>query len=100
MSRLDPKSLIALGFGPSRDYPEDPTASVRVESVDENGMTIWLADFERDEMEFLKISETGTWTFKSGSEVGGSDPLRRAIHSHLLTKEDQPFVRIADLCIP
>jgi hypothetical protein len=26
--------------------PEDLTAPVVVESVDENGMTIWLADFE------------------------------------------------------
>lgn len=30
---------------------EDLTAPVRVENVDEGGMTIWLADFERDELE-------------------------------------------------
>jgi hypothetical protein len=35
--------------------PEDITAPLCVESVDENGMTIWLADFERDELE-LAIS--------------------------------------------
>jgi hypothetical protein len=33
--------------------PEDPTAPVRVENVDEDGMTIWLADFERDELKLV-----------------------------------------------
>jgi hypothetical protein len=33
--------------------PEDLTAPVRVENVDEKGMTIWLADFERDELELV-----------------------------------------------
>lgn len=33
--------------------PEDLTAPVRVENVDEKGMTIWLADFVRDELELV-----------------------------------------------
>ena len=31
----------------------DPSASVVVEMVDDDGMTIWLADFERDELELV-----------------------------------------------
>jgi hypothetical protein len=33
--------------------PEDPTARVIVENVGEDGMTIWIADFERDEIELV-----------------------------------------------
>ena len=33
--------------------PEDLTAPVIVEDVDEDGMTIWLADFARDELELV-----------------------------------------------
>jgi hypothetical protein len=33
--------------------PIGRTAPVRVENVDEDGMTIWLADFERDELELV-----------------------------------------------
>ncbi len=33
--------------------PEDLTAPVRVENVDEEGMTIWLADFAREELELV-----------------------------------------------
>ena len=33
--------------------PEDPSAPVAVEMVDEDGMTIWLADFEREELELV-----------------------------------------------
>ena len=37
-----------------REYePKDPSARVAVEMVDENGMTIWLADFERSELELV-----------------------------------------------
>jgi len=33
--------------------PGDPSASVVVEKVDQDGMTIWLADFARDELELV-----------------------------------------------
>lgn len=33
--------------------PGDPSASVVVEMVDEDGMTVWLADFTRDELELV-----------------------------------------------
>lgn len=33
--------------------PGDPLASVVVEMVDKDGMTIWLADFARDELELV-----------------------------------------------
>jgi hypothetical protein len=33
--------------------PNDPTACVAVEMVDADGYTIWLADFEREELELL-----------------------------------------------
>jgi len=33
--------------------PENPTAPVIVENVGEDGMTIWIADFERDEIELV-----------------------------------------------
>ena len=37
------------------DYdPEDPTAVVAVEMVDDNGLTVWLADFERTELELVR----------------------------------------------
>ena len=36
--------------------PEDSTGPVVVESSDENGRTIWLADFERDELELDESS--------------------------------------------
>ncbi len=34
--------------------PDDPSASVVVEMVDNDGMTIWLADFGRDELELVR----------------------------------------------
>lgn len=40
--------------------PTNPSALVAVEMVDENGMTIWFADFARDELELVsskKISD-------------------------------------------
>lgn len=33
--------------------PNDPTARVAVEMVDRDGYTIWLADFERSELELV-----------------------------------------------
>ena len=33
--------------------PEDPTAGIAVENVDAQGNTIWLADFEQAELEFV-----------------------------------------------
>lgn len=33
---------------------EDKTAAVAVEMVDSNGLTIWLADFERAELELVR----------------------------------------------
>lgn len=33
--------------------PDSPTAAVVAESVDGNGNTIWLADFQPDELEFV-----------------------------------------------
>jgi hypothetical protein len=33
--------------------PDDPTAVGAVEKVDEDGYTVWLADFDRDELEFV-----------------------------------------------
>jgi hypothetical protein len=36
------------------DYdPDDPTATVAVEMVNEDGLTVWLADFDRDELELV-----------------------------------------------
>ena len=32
----------------------DPAAPVAVEMVDQDGMTVWLADFHRDELEFVE----------------------------------------------
>ena len=34
--------------------PGDPAAMVAVEMVDDDGSTIWLADFERGELELLR----------------------------------------------
>jgi hypothetical protein len=34
--------------------PRDPTAPVVVEMVDEDGLTVWLADFARDELELVE----------------------------------------------
>jgi hypothetical protein len=34
--------------------PKDPTAAVAVEMVDRNGRTVWLADFERAELELVR----------------------------------------------
>jgi len=34
--------------------PDDSTAPVVVEMVDENGLTIWVADFERSELELVR----------------------------------------------
>ena len=34
--------------------PGDPSGSVVVEMVDQDGMTIWLADFARDELELVR----------------------------------------------
>ena len=36
--------------------PEDPRGPVAVEKVDPDGNTIWLADFDRDELEFVDPS--------------------------------------------
>lgn len=33
--------------------PDDPSAPVAVEAVNEDGETIWLADFDREELEFV-----------------------------------------------
>ena len=33
--------------------PDDLTATVAVEMVNEDGLTIWLADFDRDELELV-----------------------------------------------
>ena len=33
--------------------PEDPTAKVVVEMVDDDGFTVWVADFERTELDFV-----------------------------------------------
>ncbi len=34
--------------------PQDSSATVAVEMVNEKGYTIWLADFERSELEFVQ----------------------------------------------
>ena len=34
--------------------PHDPTAAVTVEKVNARGDTIWLADFEREELELVE----------------------------------------------
>ena len=36
--------------------PDDPRAPLAVEKVDPDGYTIWLADFERDELELVDTS--------------------------------------------
>ena len=36
--------------------PEDPRAPLAVEKVDADGRVIWLADFERDELELVSTS--------------------------------------------
>ena len=33
--------------------PNNPDAKVAVEMIDESGNTIWLADFDKDELEFI-----------------------------------------------
>jgi hypothetical protein len=33
--------------------PQDPTAPVAVEMVDDEGRTVWLADFQRGELELV-----------------------------------------------
>lgn len=33
---------------------KNPTAAVAVEMVDSNGLTVWLADFERAELELVR----------------------------------------------
>ena len=35
-------------------YPDDPTAAVAVEMVNDDGYTVWLADFERSELELVQ----------------------------------------------
>ena len=39
--------------------PENPLAPVAVESVDEMGKTVWLADFSREELELVSASAAG-----------------------------------------
>jgi hypothetical protein len=34
--------------------PDAATAAVAVEMVDGNGLTLWLADFQRDELELVR----------------------------------------------
>jgi hypothetical protein len=34
--------------------PSDPSSSVVVEMVDQNGMTLWLADFSKEELELVE----------------------------------------------
>ena len=34
-------------------HPDDPTAMVAVEKVNDDGYTVWFADFDRDELEFV-----------------------------------------------
>ncbi len=34
--------------------PDDPTGDVAVEMLDDDGYTVWLADFEKRELEFVK----------------------------------------------
>jgi len=37
------------------DYsPEDPQAAVAVESLDADGLTVWLADFAKSEIELVR----------------------------------------------
>ncbi len=36
--------------------PEDPRGLVAVEKVDPDGNTIWLADFDREELEYVDSS--------------------------------------------
>ena len=33
--------------------PDDPTAVVAVEMVDDDGFTVWIADFERTELDLV-----------------------------------------------
>lgn len=33
--------------------PNDPNGKVIVEKVNDDGYTVWLADFEKDELEFI-----------------------------------------------
>lgn len=34
--------------------PDDPTGDVAVEMLDDDGHTVWLADFEKRELELVK----------------------------------------------
>lgn len=36
-------------------HPKDLTAAVAVEMVNGNGLTVWLADFERTELELVRM---------------------------------------------
>ena len=38
--------------------PNDPTAVVAVEMTDGNGLTVWLADFKRVELELVRGART------------------------------------------
>jgi hypothetical protein len=38
-------------------HPRDPEAQVAVEMVDETGVTVWLADFDRSELELVQRPE-------------------------------------------
>ena len=33
--------------------PDDPSAKVAVEKIADDGLTVWLADFDRDELELV-----------------------------------------------
>ena len=36
------------------DYdPQNPSAAIAIEMVNDDGLTVWLADFERDELELV-----------------------------------------------
>ena len=35
-------------------HPGDPSASVAVEKVNSDGYTVWLADFEKEELELVQ----------------------------------------------
>ncbi len=39
--------------------PSDPDGTVVVEMSDEGGQTVWLADFDKDEIELVSRPESG-----------------------------------------
>lgn len=54
-----PPAIGDIGTICHESVPSDQTAPVTVEMVDQNGMTVWLADFAREELELVERPRRG-----------------------------------------